>query len=52
MAENKTPLDAAERIADAIAKIPDDRRGEAISFIEGVVAGVGIRDAATTVKGG
>ena len=53
MPEKVTNKDAVTRIADAIAKIPDDKKGEAISYIEGVVAGVGIRDAAkTTEKGG
>lgn len=53
MPEKANNMDAATRIADAISKIPDDKKGEAISYIEGVVAGVGIRDAAkTTEKGG
>lgn len=53
MPEKATHMDTATRIADAISKIPDDKKGEAISFIEGVVAGVGIRNASsTTEKGG
>ena len=52
MPEKKEEKAAAERIADAIASIPEGKQGEVISYVEGVVAGVGIAEAAKEKEGG